>query len=227
MYIFFYPPIWCKLSKDIHHPCVSVSINIDMYIGQLHCMSCLRPCALMLISSYYACAVKFLSQMRFYKINNTYQNAVTTSPVQSFSWPVVLFVYLLLLVSILFLVAYTLIFLWIVILICILCVATVVLSRNVTSVVNLPYGVEILEYVATCIHAPVRLHGVVLRHRDNFYFIVMHVTKSDMNDRHNQACRKCERSARTHPNKGAFLQICATGFPSGTCRACCCAAVDF
>ena len=49
--------------------------------------------------------------MRFYKINNTYQNAVTTSPVHSFSRPVVLFVYLLLLVSILFLVAYTLIFL--------------------------------------------------------------------------------------------------------------------
>jgi len=49
--------------------------------------------------------------MRYYKINNTYQNAATTSPVLSSSWPVVLFVYLLLLISILFIVAYTLVFL--------------------------------------------------------------------------------------------------------------------
>lgn len=161
-------------------------------------MSRLCPCALKLVSSYYACAVKFWSQMRFYKINNTYQNAVITSPVLSSNWPVVLFVYLLLLISILFIVSYTLAFLWIVILICILCLATVVLSWNVNSVVNLPYSFKILHCVATCVHAPVRLHGVVLGQRGNFYFIVMHITKSDMNDKHNQACRKYERSARTH-----------------------------
>jgi len=149
---------------------------------------------------YYACVVKFLIQMHFYKINDTYQYAVTISPVLSSSRPVVLFVYLLL-ISILFIVAYTMVFLWIVILICILCVAAVVLSWNVTSVVNLPYSVEILECVATCIHAPVCLHGVLLWQRGNFYFIVMHITKSDMNDKHNQVCRKCERSARTHTPK--------------------------
>ena len=149
--------------------------------------------------------------MRFYKINYTYQDAVTTSPVPSSNRPVVLFVYLLLLISILFIVAYTPVFLWVVILICVLCVASVVLSLHVTSVVNLPYSVEILECVATCIHAPVPLHGVVLAQRGNFCFVVMHITKSDMNDKHNQARRKCERSARTHPNRSTFfLQIFAT-----------------
>jgi hypothetical protein len=49
--------------------------------------------------------------MRFYKINNTYQDAVITSPVLSSSRPVVLFVYLLLITSIWFIVTYTLIFL--------------------------------------------------------------------------------------------------------------------
>jgi len=49
--------------------------------------------------------------MRFYKINITYRNAANTRPFLSASWPVVLFVYLLLLISILFIVAYTLVFL--------------------------------------------------------------------------------------------------------------------
>jgi hypothetical protein len=176
------------------------------------CMSCLCPCALMLVSSHYACAVEFCNQMRFYNINNTYQDAVTASHVLSSSRLVVVFVYLFLFISILFIVACTLVFLWIVILICKLCVATVVLSWNVTSVVNLPYSVEILECVASCIHAPVRFHGVLLGQRGNFCLIVMHIRKCDMNDKHNQACRKCERSARTHPNEGAFLQMCATEF---------------
>jgi hypothetical protein len=81
-----------------------------MYIGQLHCMSCLCLCAVMLVSLYYAFTVKFSIQVHFYKINN-YQDALTISPVLSFSWPMVLFVYLLLLISILFIVAYTLVFL--------------------------------------------------------------------------------------------------------------------
>jgi hypothetical protein len=66
------------------------------------------------------------------------------------------------------------------------------------------------------VDAPVRIHGVVLGQRGSFYFIVMYITKSGVNDKHNQACRKCERSALSHPNTGAFLQICATGVPSGT-----------
>lgn len=166
----------------------------------------------MLVSSYYACAVKLWSQMRFYKINITYRNAANTRPFLSASWPVVLFVYLLLLISILFIVAYTLVFLWIVILICILCVATVLLSWNAISVVNCRYSVKILHCVATCIHAAIRLPVVVFWQRGNFYFIVMHIMKSDMNDKRNQVCRKYERIARTHPNKGAYLQICATEF---------------
>jgi hypothetical protein len=200
----------------------------DMYIGQPHCVSCLCPCALMLVSLYYAWAVKFLIQVHFYKINNIYQDAVTVSPVLSSSRTVVLFVYLLLLISILFIVAYTLVFLWVGILVCILCVAALVLSWNITSVVNLPYSVENLECVATCIHAPVGLHGVLLWQRGNFYFIVMHITKSDVNDKHNHACRKCERSARPHaPKKGRIFTNLCNRVTSGTCRACCCATVEF
>jgi hypothetical protein len=51
---------------------------------------------------------------------------------------------------------------------------------------------------------------VVLGQSGNFYFVVIHVTKSDMNDKHNQAFRMCERSARTHaPKQGrVFTNLC-------------------